>query len=233
MEVVDNMTLASYIQFSMIINKTFIGLALAPTSSKNPSMGGAHGIINGSDVDHHTEQFPVEHSLPKYIVFVICCFGIFGNIFSIAVLTHHRVRRTVSSSETVVYYGLILLSVTDLLFCVSLLPRAVVKEGPIFETFGVALVYQRFCTGLITTFSLLSTWLIVVTAGVRYVGICHPLRARYIVSFKVRDPGRYIGYGQDYFQEFEIGGVLTNVWGGCVNICKAQIFIRNIKKQKK
>ena len=35
---------------------------------------------------------------------------------------------------------------------------------------------QVYSTGLITTFSLVSTWLIVVTAAMRYVATCYPLR---------------------------------------------------------
>jgi len=106
----------------------------------------------------------------RYVIFVICCFGTAGNLLNIAVLTQHRVRRSVESQEAVVYFGLVSLAVTDLLFCVSMLPKAFVPERILFQSRGFCFFYQLYSQGLITTFSLLSTWFIVMTAGVRYIG---------------------------------------------------------------
>lgn len=157
------------------ISAAFLGNDTIGLLSRNDSWSqGSHSS------DHFLD------ALHGYIVLVICFCGAVGNALTIAVLTRQRMRRTVSANETVVYYGLVLLSVTDFLFCLSVLPRAVVADGNIFhERGGFSMTYQLYCTGFITTLSLTSTWLIVVTAAVRYVGICHPLRARYLVSRRV------------------------------------------------
>lgn len=124
------------------------------------------------ELDNHDDDDGggFDASWHHYVIFVICCFGTAGNILNIAVLTQHRVRRSVESQEAVVYYGLLSLAVTDLLFCVSMLPKAFVPERILFEGRGFCFFYQLYSQGLITTFSLLSTWFIVMMAGVRYIG---------------------------------------------------------------
>ncbi len=113
----------------------------------------------------------------------ICAFGILGNLMIIIVLTRHRVRRAVVGQEKVVHVGFMVMAISDMLFCVSALPRAFVHEQTLILQGGTfTFYYQLYSTGLIAMFCLTSTWLVVVTAGIRYVGICHPLRARYLVS---------------------------------------------------
>ncbi len=113
---------------------------------------------------------------------IICSCGILANILVILLLLFRRFRRSVEGQEKVVHIGFLAMSISDLLFCVCALPRAFVNEHDlIFSAGSFTMFYQLYCTGLITMFVLTGTWLIVVTAGIRYIGICHPLKARYLV----------------------------------------------------
>ncbi|KAK2144611.1 hypothetical protein LSH36_743g00011 [Paralvinella palmiformis] len=77
------------------------------------------------------------------------------------------------------------MAVSDLLFNISVLPLAFVPDGSlILPARSFHLFYNLYSTGLITTFSLTSTWLIVITAGLRYLGVCHPLKSRYLITRK-------------------------------------------------
>ena len=50
---------------------------------------------------------------------------------------------------------------------------------------GSFLIYfERFADGLITLFIIFSTWTIVVMAAERYIAVCHPLRARKLISLR-------------------------------------------------
>jgi hypothetical protein len=139
---------------------------------------------NGTDQSHQNgTSRRVTMVLTSYILPTICCFGILGNILILVVLTRYRVRRTVSTSEKVVHAGLLTMAVSDLLFNISVLPLAFVPQDALLLPAGsFRLFYNIYGTGFITTFSLTSTWLIVISAGLRYVGVCHPLRARYLIN---------------------------------------------------
>ncbi len=114
---------------------------------------------------------------------IICSFGILGNLLIIIILTRHRVRRSVGGQEKVVHIGFFAMAVSDMLFCFCALPRAFIDEHSVILPNGsFRMFYQLYSTGLLTTFSLTGTWLIVVTAGIRYIGICHPFQARSLVS---------------------------------------------------
>ena len=113
----------------------------------------------------------------------ICACGILGNVLILVVWARYRAQLQTDSQETVVHLGLSAMAVSDLLFCVCLLPRVTIKESNIVviqESF--VQYYQMYATGLITLFRFSSTWLITVTAGIRYIAICHPFHARSVMS---------------------------------------------------
>ena len=122
--------------------------------------------------------------LQSVLVPTICCLGILGNALSILVLTRQRIRRSVKTPDQIVHVGLVSLAVSDMIVCLSTLPQAFIPEFYVAFPDGPTLVfyYQMYSTGLITTFSLISTWLIVVTAAMRYAVICYPLRSRSTTS---------------------------------------------------
>ena len=129
-----------------------------------------------------TDQYEQIQSILNDIVLpIITVCGILGNSLILVILTRYRMCKTVTSSEVVVHTGLLAMAISDLLFNISVLPRAFVPEGIYLPASSFDLFYNLYSTGFITTFSLTSTWLIVVTSGLRYFGVCHPLRARYLI----------------------------------------------------
>ena len=157
---------------------------LLPVEVGRPEGAIGNYHVNGS---HSENDYVISRYVTKlamtYVLPTVCCFGILGNALILVVLTRYRVRRTVSTPEKVVHAGLITMAVSDLLFNVSVLPLAFVAEGSLILPAGsFHLYYNLYSTGLITTFSLTSTWLIVVTAGLRYLGVCHPLQSRYLIT---------------------------------------------------
>ncbi|KAK2139435.1 hypothetical protein LSH36_1790g00004 [Paralvinella palmiformis] len=153
------------------------------------AMSTARYIGYQGNTSHYDQNYVISRYITKlamsYVLPTVCCFGIVGNMLILIILTKYRVRRTVSTPEKVVHAGLITMAVSDLLFNISVLPLAFVADGSlILPTGSFHLFYNLYSTGLITTFSLTSTWLIVVTAGLRYLGVCHPLQSRYLITRK-------------------------------------------------
>ena len=81
--------------------------------------------------------------------------------------------------------GLIALAVSDLLYCLCSFPRAF-KDHHEFGTPNINfwLVYDTYGNALINCFLVSSSWLIVMTALIRYFAICHPLQANRILNQK-------------------------------------------------
>ncbi len=79
--------------------------------------------------------------------------------------------------------GLIALAVSDMIFCVVCLPHGWTPIQKFEHTQkSFEFYYLLYGDGLINTFIMTSTWLTVSMATSRYLGICHPLRARELVG---------------------------------------------------
>ncbi len=140
--------------------------------------------LHADDEYDVTEQF-LDAVATRIQPFVCCC-GFLGNVLILVVWAHYHSRQSADSHEAVVHLGLSVMAVSDLLFCVCMLPRVVIKESLLYvPAKSFALYYQLYSQGLITLFGLSSTWSITLTAGIRYVAICHPLKARYVVNIGV------------------------------------------------
>ncbi|ESN94074.1 hypothetical protein HELRODRAFT_180242 [Helobdella robusta] len=128
----------------------------------------------------------IVYEIIKYIELSFGLFGCLGNITSLAVLTCNKVRRNVDSQENVVYYGLLAITISDLLFCSTILPKVGIKPSQtVYKSCtNFEALYNLYGSSLLGTFTMWSVWFIVVTSAMRYIGICHPLKARYLISKK-------------------------------------------------
>ena len=110
----------------------------------------------------------------------ISLFGCIGNVLNIIVLIRSRQRMKTADGgrDSGTLLGLLVLAVSDMLFCAAVFPRAFASIGgneALFEPNDFRLYYQVYGTGVINTFILTSTWITVAMASMRYKGICHPL----------------------------------------------------------
>ena len=125
----------------------------------------------------------VEHVLDQYLIPGLCVLGFVGNVINLLVLSRSRYRQNVALVEMGATPGLVVLALSDLLFCVAMFPRAFVPSThSLFTSRDFRLYYQTLGTGLVTTFILTSTWITVSMATLRYLVICHPLRSRNCVG---------------------------------------------------
>ncbi len=117
--------------------------------------------------------------LDTYVTPGICAIGCLGNLLSLFVLTRTRFRQTDGHTESVAHLGLILLAVSDLSYCVVFFPRVLLPTThSLFEAQGFTFYYQLYGEGLVGSVSLVSTWITVVMAVLRYFSICHPFVSR-------------------------------------------------------
>ena len=147
--------------------------------------GGAAVVPLGDDVTGASggggATYTLQRTLRNVITPAICVLGCAGNIINLVVLNHIRLRKADGTKDNGSHLGLIMLAVSDMLFCIAMFPRGFVAENEsLFTRFDFWLVYQVYGTGVITTFIATSTWLTVIMAVLRYIGICHPFMARKI-----------------------------------------------------
>jgi hypothetical protein len=113
------------------------------------------------------------------VIVVVCAFGAVGNIFNLLILVPKGIRCSLGRIEQFSYTGLVALAVSDLLFCLVVLPHGFLDMTPrIFDKVTFTLLYQTYSSAIINMFMLCSTWLTVVLALGRYLAICYPLKAR-------------------------------------------------------
>ena len=164
-------------------------------ASDNVTIGTSSDMLNttgtGSDAMNMTSVTDEEQSaillafdlLKKYVVPVICVFGLLGNILSLVILTRKRLKLSVDGTERTVHIGLTALAVSDLLFCVCLLPHGLMKRDVFSHPdHSFTLIYATYSAAFINTFILTSTWLTVTMATGRYLAICHPFKARHLIG---------------------------------------------------
>ncbi len=115
---------------------------------------------------------------------ILCVFGIGGNILNILVLTRRRMQASMDCTmEKAAYLGLIALAVSDMLYCISVLPEAFKgKEQIAHEEITSWVLFEIYGKYFQNAFSSASTWLTVIMAASRYAAICHPLHAREFIK---------------------------------------------------
>lgn len=114
---------------------------------------------------------------------IVCACGLVGNVFNLVVLSRRIMGATMERLERSAHYGLMALALSDALFCMSVLPKSFVGHRPFaFAGYDFRMWYAVHADGLVNTFILSSTWLIVAMATSRYIAICHPIRARLVIG---------------------------------------------------
>jgi len=123
----------------------------------------------------------IKYVLAGVINPTLCVFGLVGNIFSVVVLSRRRMRAAmnVTTMEQSAYIGLLALSVSDSLYCVSALWAAVQSRQQVaFRHDDLVHMYaQLYGPYLQNAFMHTGSWLTVIMAAGRYAAICHPLQA--------------------------------------------------------
>ena len=133
-----------------------------------------------STEDYDTKYKTIYDIFNCYLTPVLCVFGCLGNIINVIVLTHRRFCM-LNGCESGSRVGLVVLALSDMLFCIVLFPRGFLYTAKsLFTHKDFWLLYQVYGTGLVTTFILSSTWITVALAMLRYLAICHPFRIRRI-----------------------------------------------------
>lgn len=174
--------------------------AYASVDAAAVNLFGLGEVTNITDVGTNDDTMNVSHDAEvvdrssssmtwhRYVVTALCGVGAVGNALTVVVLSRHRgVRRARNDQETAVYCGMVAMAFADTMFCLAMLPRGFIPDSMVAFVNGqprFQLAYQLYSTGLVTTSALLGSWLVVATAGIRYIGICHPFRARALVNFR-------------------------------------------------
>ncbi|XP_069112568.1 thyrotropin-releasing hormone receptor-like [Argopecten irradians] len=114
----------------------------------------------------------------------VCAFGLIGNVLNLMVLTREKIHCTLTKMEKSAHIGLIALAVSDFMFCFLALMFTILPLEGVYKGLTPVLYYHWLGPSFITIFIITSTWLIVVMAGERYLAVCHPFKARKIISLK-------------------------------------------------
>ena len=160
-------------QSSINVTATF-----CPEEALNASatVGGGGGAM--------TSYSLVEMYLYTVVIPLVCVIGIIGNTINLVVLTSIVRNKPMDRMERSATVGLLALAVSDLFFCIAVIPLAFVDDVVISDRLTFALVYRVYHPAIISTFITSSTSLTVVMAVSRYLAICHPLKARIIIGMR-------------------------------------------------
>ena len=114
------------------------------------------------------------------VIFSLAIFGLLGNTLNFLVLTF-RTRQCHGRLERFAYTGLLALAVADGLFCLGVLPHGFSHyQQFVFRFVTFDTIYGLCGIGLFNTCITCSTWLTVMLACGRYIGVCHPMKARQV-----------------------------------------------------
>ncbi|CAJ0956349.1 unnamed protein product, partial [Mesorhabditis belari] len=129
-----------------------------------------------------------------YICPIIICFGIIGDLLTIATLTHPTLRR-----GSIIFIYLTLLAITDLLTQLSVIPMIFLMIGIQTCSFTTAFFYAHLAYPLVNSLMGASVWIVVFLTLSQYMAVCHPF------SYKLRSrKTAIILFTLSYFLNFAI-----------------------------
>ena len=134
------------------------------------------------DMERHDLR-AVENFLYSRVIVILGVFGLISNSLNLVILSHKSLQASLGRMEKFAYAGLTTLAISDMLFCLTVLPMWVVYIHQVnFPNMGFYLVYLVYSNGLINMCIMASTWLTVTLAAGRYFVICYPPKAREIIG---------------------------------------------------
>ena len=147
---------------------------------------------NTSNLTHNDQDMSQEAQLAKLVAYyamdvgvpLVCGFGMLGNILNLLVLTREKIHHSLSKMENSAHIGLIALAVSDFMFCLLAFLYTQLDFQKVYTELSIVLYYQWLGSSFITVFIITSTWLTVYMAGERYVAVCHPFKARKLISLR-------------------------------------------------
>ncbi|XP_060604092.1 uncharacterized protein LOC132756965 [Ruditapes philippinarum] len=157
------------------------------TITENISASSLLAPQNGSE-SISTEQADMEKLITYYTmevgVPIVCGFGMIGNVLNFMVLTREKISRSLTKMEKSAHIGLIGLAISDFMFCLLAFIYTQIEFDKKYSEFSGVLFFHWLGGALITWFIVTSTWLTVAMAGERYLAVCHPFKARKLISLK-------------------------------------------------
>lgn len=169
-----------YFQFGMEECNTTISNNVSSTaSSSSSSLNGSESESHEADMEKLVTYYTMEIGVP-----LVCGFGMIGNVLNFMVLTREKISRSLTKMEKSAHIGLIGLAISDFMFCLLAFIYSRVEFHSEYTELGPVVYYKWLAGPLITWFIVTSTWLTVAMAGERYLAVCHPFKARKLISLK-------------------------------------------------
>ena len=125
----------------------------------------------------------LEYYLKGVLLPIIGLCGVVGNLLNLVVLSWRYKSRGVDVLEKGALLGLIALAVSDLFFCLGLLPYLYYyTTRTMFYAQSLQMYHQMYAAYYHNLFLRISSWLTLLVALARYVVICHPFQARIFIG---------------------------------------------------
>ena len=148
-----------------------------------------HNILINETVEEFSALHEAQSIMRNYVTPTICILGFLGNVFNIIVLSRLRLLRNDGARDSGTNLGLLVLAVSDMLFCLSMFPRCFVPESSsLFEKKNFHWFYQVSLFNYISRASLMFAY----SPNLNSIGwfssnfcfpIPIPLRGFYICAF--------------------------------------------------
>ena len=166
--------------FINITNSSTTVFILQPIDESNDNVS-----MEGSVTSDYksSNNWNLEYLINGVIIPSIAIFGIVGNLLNLIILSWRYNKREADVLEKGALLCLIALAVSDMLFCVVILPHMLFyKQKMVYQSRTFQMYYKVYGIYFQNVFIKTSTFLTLVVGLARYVGICHPLRARMFIG---------------------------------------------------
>ncbi|CAI9714806.1 pyrokinin-1 receptor [Octopus vulgaris] len=126
----------------------------------------------------------ISKAIMDFAVPTVCVIGLLGNLLNMLVLSREKMQRNLSKMEKSAHYGMIALAFSDFMFCLLALLFTLVPRYKCYKSRSILLYVHFLLSPSITIFIIASTMMIVYMAAERYLAVCHPFKARRIISLR-------------------------------------------------